>query len=61
MFRIILMAVVSFFVFRFLQRMTTPRSMHGEGWFSRKPRSRERKEQYPDAIDADFEELDEKK
>jgi hypothetical protein len=61
LFKWILMAVVFFFVTRFLQRMTTPSSTRGEGWFGRRPRAKERAEKYPNAIDADFEELDDKK
>jgi uncharacterized protein HemY len=61
LFKWILMAVVFFFVTRFLQRLTTPSSMRSEGWFARRPRAKERADKYPDAIDADFEELDDKK
>ena len=60
--RIILTAVIGFFIFRFLQRLMTPSSMRGGGGFSRMSRNRRRSSTPDDgAIDAEFEDLDEKK
>ncbi|MBI5647255.1 MAG: hypothetical protein HY962_10020 [Ignavibacteriae bacterium] len=62
LFRIILISVISFFVIRFLQRLMTPSAMRGDGVFSRGARGRERGRRAADgAIDAEFEDLDEKK
>ena len=61
LFKWILMAIVGFFVMRFLQRVTAPSTTPGQSWFGRKTKAKERGDKYPGAIDADFEELDDKK